>query len=177
MGNCFKRVALLLAVLVLGGCSNTPLVKTDYQKLVGDTLAKNYAFDAKVEWQEEDAVIKVEKTGPEEMKVTFLEPEALKDLVAALSGEDVTLSYRGMKMDLGMYDIPAQSILPVLWDLLSAKSTKSLKVTEKDDTVKADGSLYMTGFTITFDKKTMNLQKIEVPELETLLTVTKFEFL
>ena len=173
--RCTALFCCLFCILC-AGCSSVRDAATDYGALARETLAKNYSFKAHIAWEDMTADADLAKSSPTDIQVDFTAPETLEGLSAVFGESQVKVFYRGMEMDLGEYDIPAQSILPVLWELLSADSSLSLTAETGEETVTAKGSLYVTAFEITFEKETMKIQNISIPDLGAQVTMTEFEF-
>lgn len=176
MSRKIFAVCTLLCYLMLTGCRG--IEKTpDYSTKVTEALAQNFSFQGELTWEDMTVIANVVKTDPTDLQVNFTAPENVAGLSVILQKDTAKVLYRGMELDMKAYDIPAQSVLPVLWELLSGKNQTGLTVQAEDEQVIARGSLYLTSFTMIFDKKTMILQEISIPDLGVVVIVKDFKFL
>ena len=77
-----RWIAALAALLLLvGGCGKLRDQVTDYDALVKETLAREYAFTGKMTYDGTQAEAKFTKTGAADITAEFSAPEALSGLV------------------------------------------------------------------------------------------------
>ena len=164
---------LILAMAT--GCSEAEPPE-DYDTLVREALARNYSFDAHIQWEDMEAEAFVDKIGSEHIKVDFLAPEIWEGLSVNLEGEEATIFYRGMEMQIGEYEIPAQSILPTLWELLSGETALGMTAEVGEEVVTAKGSFYFAAFEMDFCRDGMEIQSIRIPDLNAVVEVENFSF-
>ncbi len=174
-----KRCALCICLFccLLGGCGSAAEPPVDYEAMMRETLNRSFSFRADIQWEEMEASAFVEKGEDGSMQLAFDSPELLEGLSVTLSEEEARIEYRGMEMPLEGTDIPAQSILPVLRQLLFTGGWEGLSVREEEETVTAEGSFYTAAFQIILEKETMEIKEILIPDLDAQIQVSEFEFL
>lgn len=174
-----KRMAAVLAAMglaLLGGCDKLQEQMTDYDRLVRDTLAREYSFTADVAYSGTEATVYVVKTGVGDLQVDFLAPASMEGLSVTAIGDALSARFRGMEVDISAYALPAQSVLSLLREVLSGEKDK-LDISAGDDTVTASGSILLTSYDLVFDKETMELREVLIPSAEGVANITEFDFL
>ena len=170
MGRRIIAVWAICCYLMLVGCQR--LEKTiDYQAKVLETLGRSFSFQGELSWEDMAIVAHVTKMASTDLQVDFAVPEEVAGLSVLLQKDAAKVLYRGMELDMKAYDIPAQSVLPVLWDLLSGQNQTGLTVQAENQRVTARGSLYLTSFTMTFHQESMILEEISIPDLGLVLSL------
>ncbi len=175
-----KRILSVLAAAALlvsmAGCRQVKDMTTDYKKLVRDTLAREYSFDAEMSYSGTTAVGHIQKTGETDIRVEFSAPAAFQGLVVSTKGEEIQAEYLGMELDLSVFEIPTQSVLTLLREVLAAPQPDNITVEVGEDTVTASGSIIIASYEIVFDKETMAIRSISVPSADAQLIVSNFVF-
>lgn len=174
-----KRIAALLAaaaLALLGGCDKLQEQMTDYDQLVRDTLAREYSFTADVAYSGTEATVYVVKTGVGDLQVDFLAPASMEGLSVTAMGDVLSARFRGMEVDISAYALPAQSVLPLLREVLSGEKDK-LDIRVDDGTVTASGSILLTNYDLVFNKETMELRQVLIPSVDGAANITEFDFL
>lgn len=175
-----RTMALWMAGMLLfltAGCQQIQERTTDYQQLVKDTLAREYSFTAEMRYGNTTAIGTVKKTGTSDLRVEFTDPEPLKGLVVASQGDQIRAEYFGMELDLTSFEIPTQSILNLLREVLAVEHPEGLDVKVEEDTVVASGSIMIASYEIIFQKETMAIEKVTVPSADAELLASDFTFL
>lgn len=175
-----KRIAALAAAAALawmGGCDSLQEQMTDYDALVRETLAREYSFTAEVAYNGTDATVQVVKTGAGDLQLDFTAPPSMEGLSVTAEGEELTVRFRGMEVDISAYAIPAQSVLTLLREVLAGEKPAKLDIQADDETVTASGSILLTSYDLTFDKETMALTRILIPSVEGEADISDFTFL
>jgi len=174
-----KRIAALLAaaaLALLGGCDKLQQQMTDYDRLVRETLAREYSFTADVAYNGTDATIQVVKTGEGDLQVDITAPESMEGLSITAVGDDLTVLFRGMEVDISAYALPAQSVLTLLREVLTGEKGK-LDIQVDDETVTASGSILLTNYDLVFEKDTMKLTRVLIPSVDGEADISGFTFL
>lgn len=174
-----KRLAALAAAVALclaAGCDDLGQ-RVDYDAMVRETLAREYSFTADVAYNGTSATVQVKKTGAGDLQLDFTAPPSMEGLSVTAAGEDLTVRFRGMEVDISAYAIPAQSALTLLREVLAGEKPAKLDIQEDDQTVTASGSILLTSYDLTFDKETMALTRILIPSVEGDAEITDFVFL
>lgn len=172
-----NRSVTLTAALSLCLCScGMQISVPDYTAMARESLASNYTFDAVVHYDDDVANVSLAKTGPESISMAFTSPEELEGLDVQIEGGEITMSYRELEIDLSGYDLPSQSVIAGLWEVLSSEAGGTLSAQAEGETVIAKGGVYIYNFTIEFDKATMHIKKISMPNLSAWVEITNFEY-
>ena len=167
-----KRVGVLLAaLLMLVGCGKAQQ-QEDYSEKVQETLRQNYRFTATFKYEEIEGEALIEKTAEDHLVASISKPATMEGMVITLSGEDVSLAYHTMEIDLSGYQLPTESIVSVLRQILAGEGISS--VTEESGIVTATGDYVLFHYNVTFDAATMTPLTISVPELAIEVTITDF---
>lgn len=172
-----RWAAALLALLMLAGCRGVGRQSVDYAALVRETLARDYAFTAQAAYSGSSATVAVEKTGEADLRADFTQPEVLAGLTVTAAGDTVSVSYRGMEVDLSAYGVPTQSLMTLLREVLTGDKEGRLEVEVSEEEVTASGSILLTTYQLVFDKETMALKKILIPSVEGEAEISDFRFL
>ena len=167
--------SLLLGVLLAAGCAGAGEPPADYAALARESLGREYAFSASFAYGGETAEARVEKTGEADLRLEFTAPELLEGLVVSAAGEEVRVEYRGAEVDLSAYDLPTQSILFLLREVLTGGG--ELSVTEGEETVTLSGASVVASYELDFDRETMELREIRIPSVDGVVAVSDFAFL
>ena len=85
--------------------------------------------------------------------------------------------YKRQELDLTSFEIPTQSILNLLREVLAVEHPEGLDVKVEEDTVIASGSIMIASYEITFQKETMAIEKVTVPSADAELLASNFTFL
>jgi len=168
--------ALGAALALLGGCAGLKEQAADYDALVKETLAREYAFTAKMTYDGTEAEAGVTKTGVSDVTAEFPAPEALAGLTVTAAGEEIKVRFRGMDVDLSPYTLPTQSVLTLLREILTGEKEGKLTTEVVEDTVVASGSILLTTYEIVFDKETMEVREVRIPSLDGVVEITDFTF-
>ncbi len=172
-----RWIAALAALLLLvGGCGKLRDQVTDYDALVKETLAREYAFTGKMTYDGTQAEAKFTKTGAADITAEFSAPEALSGLVVTTAGEEVKVQFRGMDVDLSAYTLPTQSALTLLREILTGEKAGKLTVKAEEKQLVASGSILLTTYEIVFDKETMEVQEVRIPSLDGVVEISDFSF-
>lgn len=168
-----KKTALVLAVvLMLSGCGRGSQRTKDYAATVQETISGNYSFTAAFTYEEIEGEAKVEKSSADHITVSMQKPDIMQEMVFTMQGEEITLTYRSMEIDLAGVQFPTESIVSILRQVLSGE--ESYTIEEQETTVTASAVCGFFHYKILFEKKTMTPQSIEVPELSVTVTITDF---
>lgn len=174
-----KRIAAFVAaaaLALLGGCDKLQEQMTDYDQLVRETLAREYSFTADVAYNGTDATVRVVKTGAGDLQLDFTAPAAMEGLTVTAQGEELSVQFRGMEVDVSAYALPAQSVLTLLREVLAGEKGK-LDIQTDNKTVTASGSILLTSYDLIFEKDTMKLQRVLIPSVDGEADISDFTFL
>ena len=177
--RCLRILSLIAAgMLFLGsaGCGTVKEQMTDYDSLVKESLGRDYSFTAEFAYDGTTAVAQVTKTGEADVLLEFTAPETLEGLKVS-AGEEIRVEFRGMEVDLSAYDLPTQSILTLLREVLTGEKEGRLTTQVEDDTVTASGTIILTTYEIVFDKETMEIRKVLIPSVDGEVSITDFTYL
>ncbi|HCC34167.1 MAG TPA: hypothetical protein DEQ02_00420 [Ruminococcaceae bacterium] len=161
--SCVKITALVFAVFLLfSGCGKP--VKDEAP--VPETIKQGFSCDAKIRYGDMDLTVKVSRPGLQECIVEVIDPPPLDGLKMHWQGEDMSMSYKGLSLDLIDEMFPDTAFAGALNNVFnSLAAAQSLKVKEEDGRMTFSGTGDSGGYSVTMNMQTGQLESISVPSL------------
>ena len=126
-----------------------------------------FSCKAKLSFGDMDATAQVTRSADGSIRVTVLEPDTLSGLQFDFANDNISLNYKGLKLDVEPSSFLASSAAGAIANsIVAAVTDKDNSVTHKDGIVTVASKSDSGSFTLTLDEKTGALKTLNVPALD-----------
>lgn len=160
-----KHVSIIFAAVVLfflfAGCSNQPSQESVIQQLT------NFSCKADITYGEFTASADVTRQADGQTTFVITEPESLKDMTFLFRDDQVSISYKGLTIDVEPTSFLASAAGSALVHSIDQTlKSENLQIVQKEDVLELSSKSFSGNYTMQLDKTTGALLKLLVPSLD-----------
>jgi len=158
MKKLFAFFMCLVMIISFNGCA---------KKTEPVNMNRLYSVEADADFNGFSANIGLNRLGNGVWDITFSKPDNLNGLAVSYENDKANVSYKGLSFSVAREDIPAEALVVALTKILdNAAIGKDISYTKKDGETTAKGKIDNIDYSLTFDKKTGCVLKLELPKMD-----------
>lgn len=160
-------IAAVFSILFFYGCSaKGSVTEQSYEKLAAQ-MQRPFEAKAKIKAGEMEICADFNKTAPGYAVMTITQPQSISGMTLKYNGEDITVGFKGMEIELSEKSPITQGLIKLLVNAVDKSAQASgVKISAENESLTLSGKGESGTFNIVLDAKTHSVVSISLPDCE-----------